>query len=167
MNKEQNLVLLLMMFTTLGLLGPEDMTKSISMFRRKIRKKLNGYRKVNMDEYYQAVKRASQIWNETLDELKDEKLKITVHDITLAIHTIISDQELTKKFYTEKQLDKLLNAMKTNSGIDDNTYAETERNTNRIVDIFLDKLDIKRDTSLKTRLHILKENLILEGKYNG
>ena len=165
MSKEQNLVLLLIMITTIAMVDNMNQTKTVSNFRRKIRKRLNGYARVFREEYISYAKEADRVWTETVEELEGENLKITVHDIVLSIDTIISEEPMTKKFYTEKQMNKFLNAMKHNSNISDEQYAETERNVNTIIDMFTSKLGIKRESKLKTRFHIIRENLILEGKY--
>ena len=167
MTKEQNMVLLMILITTLAMIDNMEQTKSVSMFRRKIRKRLNEYYRRNQEEYSEYAKKANDVWMETVEELEGEHIKITVSDIVLAIHTVIADEPLTRKFYTEKGIDKFLNSMKSNTDITDEQYAETEKNVNRIVDVFISKLGINRENKLKTRFHIIKENLILEGKYNG
>jgi len=164
MSREQNLVLLLIMTTTLAMIDNTGQTKTVSNFRRKIRKRLNGYAKVFKEEYIGYAKEANRVWTETVEELEGEHLKITIYDIVLSIHSIISEEPMTKKFYTEKQMEKFLNTVKHNSNISDEQYAETEKNVNTIIDMFTSKLGIKRDNKLKTRFHIIRENLILEGK---
>ena len=166
MSKEDNLTLLMILITSLALIDSNDQTKSISMFRRKIRKKLTAFYHTERDLYMKCVKRADDVWERTVEEMSGERMKITVYDIVTSIHVIIADEPLTKKFYTEKQMDSFLSAMKHNSNIDDDTFAETERNVNKIVDGFVDKLGIKRDNKLKLRFAILKQNAIIDKGYS-
>lgn len=167
MSKEDNLTLFMILATSLALIDANDQTKSISMFRRKIRKKLTGFYNLNKELYMKCVKRADDVWQRTVGEMKGERMKITVSDIVTSIHVIIADEPLTKKFYTESQIDKFLNAMKHNTNIDDETFAETEKNVNKIVDGFVEKLGIKRSNKLKVKFAILKQNAIIEKGYSA
>jgi len=165
MTRDNVLSVIMLIATNLAMLKPNELTKVQSNFRRALRKMLNKIHKHERLYYEKIVKETNDAWNKTITELEKQKLQMSISDVLLSLNLIIENENYTKKFYTQRTVNNVLNSLKANSNISDEIYKKTEKDTNIIVNTLVRHLNIKvLDNGLRRRFLTIKNNLIIEGK---
>lgn len=162
MTRKQVVQVLMLQATIISLIDQKESTKTSNKFRRQIRKALNHIYKHENSFYEECAKDTNDIWNKVKEEINDDNYKITVSNMMIGLNLLIENEAYTKKFYTQKSLDKFLGSIMARSKIDDDEYFISEKDGNYLTDAFARHLGIVRNNELKRRFWILRQNAIIE-----
>jgi hypothetical protein len=146
------------MGTLLAMVEPDETTKKINKLRRQFRKGIRSLHRADQALYTKVVMEADDLWNKVKDSLQDHDYTV---DLPLAL--IILNGLLTDRYwYTQRTFDMALGSMDKVGG--DSPTLDVENDTNRLIDLFAEHLNMKKDNKLKAIKTNIMNNLILEGK---
>jgi hypothetical protein len=134
-----------------------ELNSSGELVRKRIAKYMKQRSKTNRSDFIIAIKTTDTAWRDAINHFAKETLKIEAKSTIRAIYNYFSDELSKYANVRDEHIEKFL--------IMSISDAEAEHNSDIVIDYIISQIGLEKRKSLfKTKLAILKQNRILEGK---
>ena len=157
-DEERDTCIRMLMGTLLANVEPDETTRPINRLRLQFRKGLRRLYKRDSKYYDRMSTEADDVWNQVKDELNDKDYTVNLNIALSILEGLLTD----RLWFTSKTFEKAMNSM-YEAGKHEPSL-DVEKDSNRLIDLFADKLGIKKDNHLSLLKSKIYNNLVLEGK---
>lgn len=134
-----------------------ELAKSGELVRKRVAKYMKSRAKTNQKDFVNAIACSDSAWRTTVLHFAKENVRIEAKSTIRAAYNYFEEELSKYANIREEHIEKFLIV-----GTDD---AEAEHNSQMVIDFLVECLGMEKKKSvLKTRLDIIKQNRILEGK---
>ena len=159
----------MLMFSLLKQIKPNEHTKKSAKLTQQMKKYLRSIYKARSTYHDKLAHEAEDVWTsakqEILKEVGEQEYVVSLRATLMALYGLLEHIGYQNLCFTERTFESTMNSIEavgyTNHDADD---LQVEQWSNKLIDLFADSLDIKKDNKLKLMKARVAGNLLLSGK---